>query len=236
MDIQATIPETVLLLALDDASGKPVLDGTTLLQTMGGAGLAELVVRGRLRIAVEGEPSGTKPGRFVASTTVVEPRLEAFVEHAEGRTPKDAIARAVGWAGKQAPAERLRAELLGELVADGALAHAETKWLGIAWAERWERGARTEREDALQTRARALLQGEEPVADDERLVAALALLHGSKALPKVFPDLDAKALRARADALSHGSWSSEAVRKAVEEVQIAMFAATSVPIFIATTS
>lgn len=236
MDIQATIPETVLLLALDDASGKPVLDSTTLLHTLGGAGLAELVVRGRLRLAEDGEPSGTKPGRFVASTALVEPTLEAFVEHAEGRKPSDALTRVVGWGGTRSVAARLRAELLGELVAEGALAHAETRWLGIAWSERWERGARTEREDAMQSRARALLQGAEATPADEHLVAALAILHGAKALPKVFPDLDAKALTARADELALGSWSSEVVRKAVEAMQVAMVVAASVPIVISTSS
>ncbi|GAA2170497.1 hypothetical protein GCM10009846_01110 [Agrococcus versicolor] len=220
MDIQATIPETVLLLALDDASGKPVLDASTLGQALGGAGLAELVVRGRLRIAGEGE--AVKPGRFLTSTAVVEPTLEAFVEHSDGRTPKDALARVVGWGGKSAPVQRLRAELLGELVAEGALAHSETRWLGIAWSERWERGARTDREDAMQARARELLQGAEPTAADEHLVAALAILHGAKALPKVFPDLDAKALGERADALSLGSWSSAAVRSAIDELQVAL--------------
>jgi hypothetical protein len=234
MDIQATIPETVLLLALDDASGKPVLDATTLAQALGGAGLAELVVRGRLRIATEGDAE--RPGRFVTSTTVVEPTLEAFVEHADGRTPKDAIARVVGWGGTRAPVQRLRAELLGELVSEGALAHAETRWLGIAWSERWERGARTEREDAMQSRARELLQGVEPTPADEHLVAALAILHGAKALGKVFPDLDGKALATRADALALGSWSSAAVRTAIDEVQMAMMATMIVPIVISSTS
>lgn len=234
MDIQATIPETVLLLALDDASGKPVLDGTTLLHALGGAGLAELVVRGRLRLAAEGE--ATKPGRFVASTTVVEPELEAFVEHAEGRAPKDALTRVVGWGGSRSVAARLRDALLGDLVADGQLAHSETRWLGIAWAERYERGARTEREDAMQARARALLQGDAATPADEHLVAALAILHGAKALPKVFPDLDRKPLEARADALALGSWSSETVRKAVEAMQAAMFVAVTVPIITSTSS
>lgn len=236
MDIQATIPETVLLLTLDDESGKPVLDSTTLMQALGAAGLAELVVRGRLRLAEEGDGSGTKPGTFAVSTTVVEPDLEAFVEHADGRTPKDALARVVGWGGAGSPAGRLRAGLQGELIAEGALAHAETRWLGIAWSERWERGARTEREDAMQARARALLQGEAPVAADEHLVIALSILHGASALPKVFSDLDAKALGAQADALSLGSWSSDVVRTAIEEMQVAMTVAMSVPIIISTTS
>ncbi|MFC7431548.1 MULTISPECIES: GPP34 family phosphoprotein [unclassified Agrococcus] len=236
MDIQATIPETVLLLALDDASGKPVLDGSTLLHALGGAGLAELVVRGRLRLAGEGEPTGTKPGRFVASTTVVEPQLEAFVEHAEGRAPSDALTRVVGWGGSRSVAARLRDELLGDLVADGQLAHSETRWLGIAWAERYERGARTEREDAMQARARALLQGEQPTPADEHLVAALAILHGAKALPKVFPDLERAPLTSHADALALGSWSSETVRKAVEAMQTAMIVAMTVPIITSTSS
>lgn len=231
MDIQATIPETVLLLALDDASGKPVLDSTTLLQALGGAGLAELVVRGRLRLAEEGETHGTKPGRFITSAAVVEPVLEAFVEHADGRKPDDALTRVVGWGGSRSVAARLKDELLGDLVADGQLAHQETKWLGITWSERYEQGARTEREDAIQARARALLQGEEPVAADEHLVGALSILHGTKALPKVFPDLDAKALKARGDDLTLGSWSSATVRKAMEAMEMAMFTATGVVLF-----
>lgn len=236
MDIQATIPESVLLLALDDASGTPVLDSTTLLQTLGGAGLAELVVRGRLRLAAEGEPTGTKPGRFVASTAVVEPALEAFVEHAEGRTPADALARVVGWGGASSVAEGLRATLLGELVAEGALTHAETRWLGIAWSERWERGSRAEREDAMQSRARALLEGDEPTEADERLVAALALLHAATALPQVFADLEKSALEERGDALALGSWSSDVVREGVQDIRAAMLIVTTVPIFIATTT
>lgn len=222
MDI--TIPEALLLLALDDERGTAILDDGTLGTAMAAAAIAQLLVDGRVRIAGEGEP-GTKPGRLAPAAGATDDRLEPLVERIAGHSPTDALRIVAGFGGAGSPSGTVRRQLLEDFAELGVLARQQDRFLGMVWRDRWERGERRELEDALQARARAVLADD--AADDPAdapIDAALAILHGADALPKAFPDLDEAALRARGAALAEGSWASEQVRRAIESVQAAMTA------------
>ncbi|WAC67050.1 GPP34 family phosphoprotein [Agrococcus sp. SL85] len=224
MDI--TIPEALLLLALDDERGTAILDDGTLGTALSAAAIAQLLVDGRVRIAGEGEP-GARPGRLVEAAGASDDRLEPLVARIAGRTPTSALQIAAGFGGAGSPSGRVRRQLLDDFAELGVLVREQDRFLGMVWRDRWERGERRELEDALQARARAVLADADGAADDPAdapIDAALAILHGADALPKAFPDLDEAALRARGEALAEGSWASAQVREAVASMQAAMTA------------
>jgi Golgi phosphoprotein 3 (GPP34) len=68
-------------------------------------------------------------------------------------------------------------------------------------------------------------------APDERTAALIALLHALKCEHKVVDprayQLSRRQLRARADQIAQGSWASEAVRKAIDEMIAAVAAASA---------
>lgn len=220
-----TIPEAVLLLAIDDEAGSPLVDDSSLGIAVAAAAIAQLLLDGRARVAGEGEP-GAQPGTLVAAAGGTDARLEPLVAEVQGRSTKDAITRIVGWSGARAPVGRLRGRLLDDFAAAGVLAREQDRFLGMTWRERWERGERHQVEDALQARARDVLEAAEAGdrADEREVATALAILHGAKALPKVFPDLPAELLRRRGDELAAGTWASASVRSAIEAVEGAMVA------------
>ncbi|WP_404312318.1 GPP34 family phosphoprotein [Agrococcus terreus] len=215
-----TIPEALLLLALDDERGTAILDDGTLGTAMAAAAIAQLLVDGRLRVAGEGEP-GAKPGRLVPAAGATDPRLEPIVERIVGRTPTPALQIVAGFGGPGSPSGKVRRQLLDDFAELGVLARQQDRFLGLVWRERWERGDRRELEDALRARAREVLAGAD---DDEPVDAALGILHGADALPKAFPDLPEDELRARGEELAAGSWASAEVRRSLASLQSAMTA------------
>ena len=61
-----TIPEAVLLLAIDDEAGTPLIDDSSLGIAMAAAATAQLLLDGRMRLAGAGEP-GSADGTLVAA-------------------------------------------------------------------------------------------------------------------------------------------------------------------------
>lgn len=166
-------------------------------------------------------------------------RLEPLVEHCIGRTPKDALAKVVGLGGAGTPVGKARAQTLEDFAEAGLLARQDQRFLGITWSHRWLRGERTAVEDALQHRARQILQGEARAASagqpgaapvrDEVLVPALAILHSARALTEVFRELPKEQVIAAGRALAADDWLSDSVReslKALEGVMAAIMVAT----------
>ncbi|WP_405218792.1 GPP34 family phosphoprotein [Agrococcus sp. Ld7] len=229
MDI--SIPEAILLLAIDDETGKPVVSDSAVGMAFAAGAAAQLVLQGRIRISGV-DATDAKPGTFVSGDGQADERLEPLVEHLVGRTPEDALGKIVGFNGPGAPAGKLRAQTLEDFDAAGLLARRDQKLLGITFGRRWERGARIEVEDALQARARKILQGvgatgdasPEAVQRDAVLAAALAILHTVEALPKVFPELPEEQVVAAGQALAADDWASETVRDSLQALEGAMVA------------
>jgi|GEM_PF-5786614 len=226
-----TIPEAVLLLAIDDEAGTPLIDDSSLGIAMAAAATAQLLLDGRMRLAGAGEP-GSADGTLVAATGGTDARLEPLVAEIAGRTPKAAIERMAGWGGTRTPGGRLRGRLTDDFAAAGVLVREQDRFLGMTWRERWERGERCAVEDALQAMAREVLDG----GDEPRVATALAILHGAKALPAVFPDLPKEALERRGEALASANWASASVRAAIEAIEAAMVAIMVVTMIVPMTS
>jgi Golgi phosphoprotein 3 (GPP34) len=212
----------LLLVALDDATGKPLVDGTRLKAAVAGAAVVDLTLTGGLRLTGKGDPEAG-PGRLVRTTQVVaDPRLDEVARVVHGRKPKDAVGKVGGASAWRDRAGDIKDAVLADLVDEGVLRHQPGKVLGLFPTHAWPL-ARPEVEQEVRTRVRAaVVQGVQP---DARTAALVALLHAVDLLPRLFPDQPRREVRARAAVVSEGDWGGEAVRRAVQDVQTAVTAA-----------
>jgi hypothetical protein len=215
------LAEDVLLLLIDDASGKAVLDKTHLDLALAGGVLLDLATLGR--VAVTGPGEQVKAGRLVVRDA--------------GPTDDDVLDQAlvrVGALGPMKPyrvlpklAKGLREDLLARMVGRGILRPQEGRILGIFPSHTWpaldsshERGVRAGLHDVL-------VVGRAPAP---REAALISLLQAIGQVPKVLGDvgIPARELRRRAKDVASGGFVDEAVRRAVEEINAGMAAAITV--------
>lgn len=211
------LAEDVLLLLLNDVSGKPLVDTTRLDLALSGAVMLELASLGRVDVTGPGEQA--RPGRLVVrdSTPTGDPILDEALRRAEVMGPKKPQS-ALSGLGKG-----LRQELLNRLTFRGVLRYEEGRILGLITTHAWpaadlvhERRVR----DALHD---VLVVGRTPTSTEAALIA---VLHAVDQVLKVLGDVGVpkRELRKRAEAVAAGGFASEAVRKAVEAVTAATVA------------
>jgi hypothetical protein len=213
------LAEDVLLLLLDDVSGKTLTDKTRLDLALAGAVLLDLTTLGRVDVAIEGEQ--VKAGRLVvrdAGSTgddVLDEGLRRI-----GERPKKPEAVLPGLA------KGLRQMLLERLVQKGIVRAEEGRVLGLFPTHSWPA---VDSDHERQVRAAlmdVLVVGRTPAPREAALVS---LLQAIDQVPKVLGDVNAPArdLRRRAKEISEGGFADDAVRKAVQAVNAAMTAAVA---------
>lgn len=218
------LAEELLLLALDDESGKVVV--TELDKGLAGAVLVELTLAERIRVAEKGE--SVRAGRLVLrpGPEPGDPILAgalALLAHREGRKPQYVL---------DALAKDLRRRLADRLVQAGVLRREKRKMLGLFPAERLPAQDSTH-EATVRERIRDALCGAEP---DERTAALISLLSALNAVTKVVDVPDRRAANRRAKEIAKGQWAAAAVRKAIEAVNAATAAAIAAAATTAATS
>lgn len=216
------IAEELLLLALDDTTGRRLVGTDRLDPALGGALVAELALAER--IGVTGPEAGwVGRGRL----TVTDPRptddveldraLDAAVA-AEGRKVKDLLS---GVSSRRIT-KGLRDRLAERLARAGALQRADERVLGLFPWTTWPAGDRAAEDEVRRRLHGALVAGTTPA---ERTVVLVALLRVAGLLPKVLPDQDRRLVQQRAKELSEGDWVAGAVKQALDEVSAATTAA-----------
>jgi hypothetical protein len=202
------IAEDVLLLLVDDATGRFLVDSTKWDNVLAGAVLVELATTERLGFASEG--TRFKRGRMVVvnsapSGDLVLDRALASVAASRPAKPEQLVAKV---------RKRLRATLLERLTATGVLRRSTRKVLGVLPRTTWpavDSSHKRELRDRLQN---VLVVGATP---DSRTAALVSLLAAVNAAHKLVNG-DKKAIRARAKDIAAGDWAGPAVKKAVEAV------------------
>jgi hypothetical protein len=213
----AVLAEDLLLLLLDDDSGRPVVDGTALDYALAGAVLLELAESGRVSPA--GSADDAKEGRLLVGDA--SPTGDGVLDRALDRlNAKDPVKaqRAV-----ELLAKDLRPAVLEQLANRGLVRREEHRVLGIFPRTSWP-AADAEWETSVRARLTAVLVGGQ--APDAHIGGLVCLLHAINAVHKVVKG-DRKQLRARAAEISAGAWTGDAVKKAVEAVEAAVMVAVT---------
>ncbi|HEX6343407.1 GOLPH3/VPS74 family protein [Umezawaea sp.] len=206
-----TLAEDLLLLLLDDDTGRLITDGTSTDHALAGAVLVDLVNAGR--VAEEG-------GKLHVMDTALldEPVLEAGLARLAEKAPAKPQ-RAV-----EVMTKNVRETVLEALAGRGLIRQDKDRVLGLFPRRTWP-AVDSAHEDSVRADLTAALVGGERAT--ERAGALIALLHAIGVVPKVVQG-DRKALKARAGEISEGDWSGVAVRRAVRAVQAAVTAAAVV--------
>jgi len=212
------LSEDVLLLLIDDASGKFVVDKTRLDLALAGGVLLDLATLGRVDVTGPGEQ--VKAGRLVVRDAgptddpVLDEALRRIGELGP-KKPESVVPKLV---------KGLRQDLLGRLIGRGILRAQEGRVLGIFPSHSWpaldsghERQVRAGLHDVL-------VAGRSPAPREAALVS---LLHAIDQVPKALGDVGvpARELRRRAKDVAAGGFADEAVRRAVQAINAATMAA-----------
>ncbi|MGW0043587.1 GOLPH3/VPS74 family protein [Rhodococcus sp. NPDC003348] len=214
------LAEDLLLLLLDDDTGKPVVDGATLPRVLAGAVLLDLAIDGIVEPATgDGD---VKKGRLVLTnrTAPLDPILAHAVAQLRGSKPMKPE-RAIEKLGTG-----LKEAVLGRIVERGWVHESKGRLLGIFPTKTWPSVDATHERVVRDRLWTVLVDGAAP---DPRTSALVSLLSAVDAAPKVFPDAGKKAIRKRAKEIANGDWAAVAVHRAVEAVNAAVIAAVIVP-------
>lgn len=226
------IAEDLLLLLLDENSGRIRLDSTRLDRMLAGAVLTELALAER----VVPDRSDLPPRRIRLVVQNPAPTGDPILD--------EALARLTAWRGPVRPqraveklARGLRRQLLARLVGGGLLREQPRAVLGIfpgtGYAVQRPAPDGTDPRGVLQDEVRrVLVQGSQP---SPRLAAVIALLSAVDAVTKVVPGADRREVRRRAKQIAAGDWGAAAVRQAVTAVQAAVMAAITATVVTTTT-
>ncbi|MET9020947.1 GPP34 family phosphoprotein [Actinopolymorpha sp. NPDC004070] len=212
------LAEDLLLLLLDDSTGRPVTDGTKLDHALAGAVLLELTLRGKVDVAGPGED--VRKGRLVVreETPTGEPILDqglAILDAREGSKPANVLGKL---------ARGLRERLLAGLADRGVLRQEKGRVLGIFPTTRWPAEDSSHENSLRATLSGVLVQGLTP---DARIGALVSLLAAIDVVPKVVDAPDRRSVRRRAKEISEGAWAADAVKMAVAAVNAATMAAVT---------
>jgi hypothetical protein len=216
------IAEDLLLLLTDDRSGRLTVTAAQVDIALGGANLVELTLAGKVDLTREGDHG--RPGRIVVrdATPPGDPVLDAALQTLvalSGKKPS-AVIRPLS--------KNLRRTLYERLVGGGILRAEHGKVLGIFPLRAWPTESARHEEEVRRRVVQDLVQRTTP---DTRSAALISLLHALKCEHKIVDprehDLSRRELRARAGEIAKGSWGSEAVRKAIEQMMAAVLTATA---------
>lgn len=209
------IAEDLLLLLLDDESGKPQTSQLKL--ALGGAVLVELALAEA--VAVEDKSSMWRSAKVrpVPGPEPEDPVLAAGLHTVaeKERSAQDLVDRL----GKGLP------ELLGERLAQrGILERRDDKLLGLFARTRWPARDVSHEEDVRGRLTAVLCAGADP---DPRTGALVALLYAVDRAHKTVPHegLSGGQVRKRAKQVSEGQWAAVAVKRAIDAITAATTAA-----------
>ncbi|GGM99256.1 hypothetical protein GCM10011609_41940 [Lentzea pudingi] len=204
------LPEDLMLLFLDQQTGKLHADSSSVENALAGAVLIELVNSGRIAF----EPNGKKL-QIVDPTPLKDPVLqEAIGRFDKPMKPQRAVERL---------RKNVRDNVAAQLEARGIVRVESRKVLGIFPGKRY---VITKETVALEVRKAVGEVASGYRGADARTGSLITLLHAVKAVHKVF-DGDKRAMTERAKGIAAGNWAGDAVRRAVEAIQAGVAAATA---------
>ena len=209
-----TFPEEIVLLSLDDKSGKFVdLPPLAMDQALAGAALLELAFQNRIDTdlthltLVNAKPTGEG---------MLDPLLEKIVE---AKDKKDAKY----WVGVfSAEGEKLREKTLDRLVQRGIIKREEKRFLWVIPGRRYPMVNNQEEQEVRKRIQSVIAEGEVPGPRD---VVLISLSSACQLLRSVFSDADLLKYSARIAEVSKIDLIGRAVSKSVAEVQEAVMRA-----------
>ncbi|SBT49981.1 GOLPH3/VPS74 family protein [Micromonospora auratinigra] len=219
-----TLAAELALLSYDDAAGTNRLGTPKLDYGLAGAVLLELALAGRLAVT-DGKVSVVDPAPV--GSPLLDEALGRIAADDRRRRPKDWIVRL---------SKGLRERVLDGLVADGVLRRDAGRVLGIVPRTRYPSptGAEPPVEADARQRLVGAVGGEGAVAPGT--AALLALVRAVGLDRRLFRDLPRDRVKRRLKEIDEGAWAPAAVKRALDELHVALMAMASTSAIVATTT
>ena len=209
-----TFPEEIVLLSLDDKSGKFVdLPPLAMDQALAGAALLELAFQNRIDTdlthlsLISAKPTGE---------AMLDPLLEKIVEAKDKKDAKHLVGVF------SAEGDRLREKTLDRLVQRGIIKREEKRFLWVIPGRRYPMVNDQEEQEVRKRIQSVIAEGEVPGPRD---VVLISLSSACQLLRSVFSDADLLKYSARIAEVSKMDLIGRAVSKSVAEVQEAVMRA-----------
>ena len=218
--VTVNLPESLLLLAIDDDTGEISSQMRSADFGTAGAVLLELFIAGKLQI-VDGHV------RIIDSTMTGDPLLDDAVALIRASDkPRDAK----HWVKKLADAKIMN-QVLDQLIARDIVRSEEHRLLWIIPVNRFPAENR-EPEDDLRAKLRSIVIDNQP--PDVHSAALIGLLKATDLTGAVFSKSERKDYRERIDGIANGDLLSGAVAKLIKDAQNAMTAAIVAAVIVPT--
>ncbi|SFR16132.1 Golgi phosphoprotein 3 (GPP34) [Lentzea waywayandensis] len=190
------LPEDLMLLFLDEETGRVLMDTASIHTALAGAVLLELVSSGRVAF----DADGVKLAVVDPAPLQNELLQESLIRFYEPMEPTRAVKRLL---------PHVRDNVMAQLVDQGVLTLENTRMFGIFPTKRYviqDPQAISDLRDAI---CKAALRRRAP---DEHIGALMSLLYAVNAVYEVFHgDIDRGEINARAGEIADGDWAAEAV-------------------------
>jgi len=199
------IAEDLLLLLLDDRTGKPAT--SSLAVALGGALLAELALGEAIELADKTSVWRSANVRRGAGPAPEDPVLaSALAKVAEKERSAQDLATLLG--------KGLTTALAGRLAERGILERRDGKVLGLFPQTRWPAHDSSHEQSVRRVLTVVLVDGGRP---DARTAALVALLHAVDRAHKAVPHdgVGSRQVRKRAKQVAEGEWAAKAVKDAI---------------------
>lgn len=197
------LPEDLMLLFLDEETGRVLMDTASIHTALAGAVLLELVDSGRVAFEADGIRLA------VVDPTPLESELlqKSMIRLYQPMTPRQAVERL---------RPHVRENVMTQLVSQGVLTLENTRMFGIFPTRRYVIGDPQVITDLRDTIREAALRRRKP---DEHIGALMSLLHAVNGVYDVFHgDFDKGQIDTRAAEIADGNWAADAVEHAMDAV------------------
>jgi Golgi phosphoprotein 3 len=226
MAVQLFLHEEIMLMALRDREGT-VASGTNYSYAIGGAVLAELLLRGR--IAVDNEKK-KKFLRLLDSTPVGDPVVDECIQKISKAKKR---AQLQTWVGRFAAVKNLKHKVAEQLCRRGILKADEDKVMMIFTRKIYPEVDPEPERDINDRLREAIFTDTDRV--DPRTVVLISLARSTGVLNVNFDKKELKTRKKRIEQVVNGEMTGKATKDAIDAMHAAVMVAVMVPTIVAAT-
>ena len=210
--------EELMLLALRDEEGT-IAAGSMYHYAIGGAVLAELLLRGRIEV----EEPKKKLVNLISADPLGDPLIDECLDRISSAKRRES---AQTWVSRFAGIKNLKHRVAEQLCQRGILRPEESKVLLVFSRRTYPEANPQPERELIERLRRAIFTDTEDL--DPRTVVLVSLANGTGMLESVFDRKELKSRKGRIEEMISGEMAGEAARAAVETMQAVVFLVSTI--------
>jgi len=228
MKTQLTLPQAILLLSLKDDTGTAT--GSFYRQSLAGAALTELIMRGAIEATDDKRPKIVSVNPAPIGEAFLDTCLQKIADASSPKSMKD-------WLFKLANTPRIIELVATPLKDQGILSEEKSKILGLFPVTKWPEANPGPERNLKAEMAAAMFTPVDSTPVDERLTTLIAISKHAGLLRLNFDKADLRAHKARIEQIVKGDMiAGQATEAAITAVKMTIIMAATMPAITAATT